>query len=142
MRLDQKTFLSRALSSGLLRNDAVARGSQAHVVHLDESLAIKAQAVDQSLEVTREHVHLHEGENDLAQGPEVKINGINQRGLQAVDTSVLRLDNREAGLDQSLFQTLLGRCAHGTDQWLDAAHEFGMLWICGFVGGETDPVQQ
>lgn len=52
----QKTFLTRDLSSGLLRNDAVARGGQAHVVHLDEGLAIKAQAVDQGLEMTWQHV--------------------------------------------------------------------------------------
>jgi hypothetical protein len=45
-------FTPHLFSLRLLRNDAIARRCQAHIIHLDESLAIQTQAVDEGLEVT------------------------------------------------------------------------------------------
>ena len=92
------SFPIPGLCFGLLGDDAIARGREAHVVHLDEGLAVETQPVDQGLEVARQDVDLDQGEDALAQGAEVEVDGVDERGLEAFHAGVLGLDDLEAGV--------------------------------------------
>lgn len=131
-----------SLLKRLLGDDAITGCHKSHGIHLDESLAVETQAVDQGLKVAGQHVGLDQAQNDLAHGAEVEVNLVDEGCLQASNTGIVGADDREAGIGKGLLETFGGGSANSTDQRLYATHEFGMLGVARIVVGQANPIEE
>lgn len=126
----------------LLGNDAVRGRDEAHVVHLDEGLAVQAQPVEQGLEVQRQRAQPREAVDEPPDRAEVDVDLIDQPRLQAVDAGVVGARDGEAGVPERRLEARGRRRPDGADQRLHPPHQRRVRRVRRVVRRQADPVDE